>query len=281
MKRVITLGIGVLALVGGTITAGAADLARPIPAAPVFAPAPIANWSGFYVGVGLGGRWTETDWATTCLTPTLFAGCPANNATVGFGRFTVDNPSQFDMSGFRVSGYAGYNWQIGSWVLGVEGDFGWADNQQTHNGIPGTHLLGFTGGDLSSVRDRWDASIRGRAGFLFTPTALLYATGGVTWLDKEVNASCPVGSFFAGGWCGAAHNETASKTLVGWTLGGGIEWMFAPSWIVRGEYRYSDYTGDGLGVRFFNATAVDTFDAVIDQKTHTAYVGLSYLFNWR
>src|SRR5437867_659319 len=185
MKRVITLGIGVLALVGGTITAGAADLARPIPAAPVFAPVPVANWSGFYVGVGLGGRWTETNWTTTCLNPTLGAGCPTNNVA---GRFLVDNPAAFDMSGFRVSGYAGDNWQIGSWVLGVAGDFGWADNKQTHNGIPGTHLAGFTGGDLSEVRDRWDASIRGRAGFLFTPTALLYVTGGVTWLDKEVNA---------------------------------------------------------------------------------------------
>src|SRR5262245_15009687 len=72
MKRALTLGIGVLALVGSTFTAAAADLgARPVGKAPVIAP-PVYNWSGFYVGLGLGGRWDENDWTTTCLQPVTF-----------------------------------------------------------------------------------------------------------------------------------------------------------------------------------------------------------------
>jgi outer membrane immunogenic protein len=280
MMRAFTLGIGALALAGLSLPAAAADLgARPIGKAPAMAPAPVLNWTGFYVGVGLGGRWTNTDWTTTCLQPTLDPTCGSNIANAA--RFNTDNPSAFDMSGFRASAYAGYNWQIGTWVLGIEGDIGWADNTETHNGIPGTHLAAFTAADTAEVRDRWDASIRGRLGFLVTPQALFYVTGGVTWLDKEVTASCNAPSLGAGGWCAITpQSNTFSKTLVGWTVGGGVDWMFAPSWVVRAEYRYADYSGDGLSARFFGVNPIDTFDATIDQKTHTAYVGLSYLFNW-
>jgi len=158
--------------------------------APAIAPAPAFSWTGFYAGVGLGGRWSETDWTTTCLAPDA-AGFCAGTGAFG-GRIGIDNPTSFDTSGFRVSGYLGYNWQIANWVVGIEGDWGWADNEETHNGIPGTHLAAFTANDFASIRDRWDASIRGRLGFLWTPQALLYVTGGATWLDKEISVACGV-----------------------------------------------------------------------------------------
>ena len=281
MKRALTLGVGLLALAGTSFAAQAADL-RPITKAPPPAPAPVADWTGFYAGVGVGGRWTDTDWTTTCLLPTTAPGCPANNALFPT-RFLVDNPSSFDMSGVRVSGYLGYNWQISTWVLGLEGDFGWADNKDNHIGIPGTHILGSTALDTASVRDRWDASVRGRVGYLVTPQALLYATGGAAWLDKETTATCPLISAapFAGGWCVAGpHAESFSKTMFGWTVGAGAEWKFWQNWILRAEYRYSDYTGDAQNIRFFAGTPVDTFDAHVRQTTHTAYLGVSYLFNW-
>jgi len=112
---------------------------------------------------------------------------------------------------------------------------------------------------------------------LVTPQFLLYATGGVSWLDKEVTITCDAGAFSV---CLVPHSESVSKTMVGWTVGGGIDWMFAPSWVVRAEYRYADYTGDSLTNRFFAITPVDAFDVAVDQKTHTLTVGLSYLFNW-
>jgi outer membrane immunogenic protein len=79
MKRIVTLSIGMLALAGTTLSTQAADLgARPMPSAPILAPTPVANWSGFYLGLGVGGRWSETDWQTTCLAPLALgtAGCP-------------------------------------------------------------------------------------------------------------------------------------------------------------------------------------------------------------
>jgi outer membrane immunogenic protein len=274
MKRALELGLGLIALAGVTLPAAGADLGK-APLAPP--PVVVSDWSGFYLGVGLGARATESDWTTTCLSDLgIIAGCPGN--AVFASRFTTDNPASFDNTGLRVSGYAGYNWQFTNMVLGVEADFGWGDNEETHRGIPGTHLVVNTSQDFATIKDVWDASIRLRAGYLVTPNALIYVTGGATWIEKEVTASCPSApSFGAGGWCGFTPNtSTASQTSLGWTAGIGGEMKFGTNFIARAEYRYSDYTNDANAFQFLNG--VDTFDFQVEQKTHTAYVGISYLF---
>jgi outer membrane immunogenic protein len=271
MKRALTLGIGILALASMALPTAAADLgARPIGKAPVMAP-PILGWSGFYAGVGLGARALESDWDTTSI------GNPPG------APFLFSTPGVFDTTDFRVSGYAGYNWQFATWLLGIEGDIGWADNKATRAGIPGTFGPGGFGPgplaatlalDSSQVKADWDASIRGRVGILAGPSVLLYATGGAAWLNVDASANC-TGSPVNASWCVAVRGQTDSSTRFGWTAGAGIEWMFAPSWIARGEYRYSDY--GSFDTTFFGAT-VDQVNASIDLRTHTAYFGISYLF---
>jgi outer membrane immunogenic protein len=66
--------------------------------------------------------------------------------------------------------------------------------------------------------------------------------------------------------------------LAGWTVGGGLEWKVAPGWMLRGEYRYSAY--ESTDFTFFGTTGVNTeqFKFSVDQETHTADLGLSYLF---
>jgi len=117
------------------VAASAADL-KPVYKAP---PAPVAtfNWTGFYVGGSVGARWMEGDWNTTCL-QTGLAGTTCPN-TAGFpGRITTDNPASFDATSFRGGVYAGFNWQVNTWVFGIEGDWAWAKNDDTRAGIPGT-----------------------------------------------------------------------------------------------------------------------------------------------
>jgi outer membrane immunogenic protein len=268
MKRALTLGIGILALASMTLPTAAADLgARPIGKAPVMAP-PILGWSGFYLGVGLGVRALESDWNTVALAPP-------------FVPDPFSTPAAFDTTDFRVSVYAGYNWQIGTWLLGLEGDVGWADNKATNAGIPGTFgpggafggpLAATLASDASQIKADWDASIRGRVGILAGPSVLLYATGGAAWLNVDASATCN-GSLPS--WCVLNRGQTNSSTRFGWTAGAGIEWMFAPNWIARGEYRFSDY--GSFDTTFFGAT-VDQVNASIDLRTHTAYFGISYLF---
>ena len=74
-------------------------------------------------------------------------------------------------------------------------------------------------------------------------------------------------------WCVATRSQTNSSTRFGWTVGAGVEWMFAPGWIARGEYRYSDY--GSFDTTFFGAT-VDQVNASIDLQTHTAQQGCGF-----
>ena len=229
--------VAALALLAGA--ARAADL--PVKAPPP--PVAVADWSGFYIGGDAGFRATQTDYTTTNQT---FAGVPAGpfapGACVALG--CVFDQQMRELSG-RVGVYGGYNWQVAkSWLLGVEGDWGWADASSTEANClhPATDCTG-RAADTFVVRSTWDGSVRGRAGWLATPTLLLYATGGAAWIHVDATSNCstsPAGAFCApGGFSPAVITNSADK--VGWTAGGGIEAMISPNLLVRGELRYADY----------------------------------------
>jgi outer membrane immunogenic protein len=232
--------------------------------APVMAP--VYSWTGAYAGISLGGRWADTTWATGSI------GLPLGPAD------PTTSSASFNSSTIRAGGYIGYNWQVAPvWVVGLEGDLAWGRNDKSVAGIPGTFGTGGQGVgpaaaavDSANVRLGWDASVRGRVGFLVTPMMLLYATGGVAWQQIDVNAACN-GSLAS--WCGVARNETASSTQVGWTIGGGAETMIASNLLLRAEYRYSDY--GNIGHTFF----ANTGDQIVmsqSLKTHTGLVGLAW-----
>jgi Outer membrane protein beta-barrel domain len=126
-------------------------------------------------------------------------------------------------------------------------------------------------GAALSTRATWDASARGRAGYLITPWTLVYITGGPAWLHIESTATC--GIAICGG-PGVAFNNSSNR--LGWTLGGGIETRLWGSWFGRAEYRYSDY-GD---VTYTNANAALGITATYDERirTHIALFGLAYKF---
>src|SRR5215475_6827701 len=104
MKKQLLVGAALLAAVSGTATA--ADLSRPAPApAPVYTkapPIPQFTWTGFYIGGNIGGAWNSSSWTDT-LDPGVTFGNNNNNGV------------------FIGGGQAGFNYQISSLVLGVEG----------------------------------------------------------------------------------------------------------------------------------------------------------------
>lgn len=193
--------------------ASAADLGAPRPVAPAYAPAPsaVADWRGFYVGGHAGGVWASADSTASV------AGVPV---ATGSSR----------TSGLTGGGYAGYNWQSGAFVAGLEADFG------TAKGMP------------------WAANLRGRAGVAFDRW-LPYVAGGATWAKVDFEAP------------GLA---TWSESRSGWTIGGGIEYVFDARWRARAEYRYVDLGRGGTNVL---GAQIDT-----DLRAHTALAGLSYRF---
>lgn len=272
-----------IALLGGALglglvtTASAADMA--VKARP--APVPVYNWTGFYIGGAVGGRWDDPRWSNTCQETGAAATC-----IVFADRFATNNPQTFRSSSVRGAIYGGYNWQVApTWLLGVEADVGYGNNRKTNAGIPGLEsptVAGAPGLDFSSVNQTWDASIRGRAGYLVSPSVLLYGTGGVAFTHFSASGGCVTA--FPVGWCAIGTNlprtDTSSSDRVGWTVGGGIEAMVAPNWLLRGEYRYTDYGTYGF-TQFRSpagAGTVDTYSADLRLRTHTAMVGLAYKF---
>lgn len=184
-------------------------------------PMSIERWTGFYFGAGLG---------------------------YASGTSDIDGSSgifSLDQNGFLGSVFAGYNWQMGSTVAGLEADIG-AGNLGGSGGFGASRVTT----DLNMV-----GSVRGRLGFLLTPQALAYATAGVAWADYDLKAT--------GG-------NTASNTFVGYQIGGGLEYMMAPQWTMRLEYVFT-----GLGSeRIDQGPVINKYDL----DYHTVRAGLAYKF---
>ncbi|MBB4040991.1 outer membrane immunogenic protein [Microvirga flocculans] len=142
MKKILLSSVALLGLATGAV---AADLPSRRAPAPVVAAVPVFTWTGFYVGVNAGFGWSTNDSVT-------IAGVP----------YAVD-----DEAGFVGGAQAGYNYQIGSFVVGLEGDIQYAD---------------FGGDHVVFDRDDWFGTVRARAGVAFD-RALVYATGGFAFAD--------------------------------------------------------------------------------------------------
>ena len=126
-----------------------------------------------------------------------------------------------EVKGGFAGGTLGYNWQTGNLVLGIEADAAWAD-------------VGFKVGNPAlaafETRIRDMGTVRGRIGYAFDQV-LVYGTGGYAWADNRVTASL------------LNVSVSDSKFHSGWTLGAGVEVMFAPKWSVKAEYLYRSFEG--------------------------------------
>src|SRR5215213_3448971 len=103
IMRSLLVGVSLLAISG--IAATAADLRRPLPyAAPAAPYMPYFTWTGFYIGANGGYGWGESRW-----------------------NFPGGTTGDFNVSGGAIGVTAGYNYQIGPTVLGVEADIDWTN----------------------------------------------------------------------------------------------------------------------------------------------------------
>ncbi len=258
MKRVILGGIVVSALLATAplSAAFAADMALKAPPAPAAA---ADIWTGAYVGGTLGGIWSNAKWTSVSLT----GGAP----------ILPPNSASLNGSGIRAGGYIGYNVKFAPlWVAGLEGDLAYARFTKSVSPFPGFPLGRPT--DTDTLKLGWDASIRGRLGFLISPTVLLYGTGGVAWQEITTNSTCATGA----GFCGAGAPFTSGNVRTdkaGWTLGGGIEAALTNHWFVRAEYRYSDF---GHVNNTLPPAPNVGINSTISVRTNIADVGLAYKF---
>lgn len=205
--------------------ASAADLggapARRPRDVPEYRPLEIERWTGFYIGGTAGYSWGE------------------GRATGAVGSIP------FDQDGFTGTILAGYNWQIGSTVLGLEADIGTGNMSARTSTVAGTLK-----NDLNAF-----GSFRGRAGFLVTPAMLLYGTAGLAWANMDV------------GFENAARN---SETFWGYQVGAGAEWMMSRNVSLRLEYIFTDLERE----RVTHSGLTNTYDP----DFHTVRAGISFKF---
>ncbi len=267
------LCIGVVAAaltIAGPLVAPAADLStyrEPPPQG--FFPPPF-TWTGFYVGLNVGGVWGTGNRSTTLYD----AGFPLLSTyypdTLGTGA-----------SGWLAGGQGGYNWQSGAVVFGLETDVDWTGMDKTYAFISAP-LTVYAPGDFVNVNAsaalKWLGTTRARIGIAVTPDSrlMVYGTGGLAYSggDGYLNVFDNVDGLY---WHG-----TPSPARVGWTIGAGAEYAFAGNVTLRGEYLFYDLGASnvvtvpnvaaGLVFPGVYATAKYNYDGSIFR------VGLNYKF---
>jgi len=228
--------------------AAAPERAAPQRAAPQQQQA--SNWSGGQAGGSNGVSSVNNSFVE----PGAFNYNPISPGFGSCGSSCYQTPFSFSghPTSYIIGAFLGYRWQVGMWVVGVEGDINWQRGESSHaqNTPPPWLSSGrelFTG----SQKQGADGSFRGRLGYLVTPWTLVYATGGVAIGQVSGSfsytactvASCPTTLFSPG--VPTSTNVTGaaswSDTRVGGTVGAGAETQLWTGVKGRFEYRYTDY----------------------------------------
>jgi outer membrane immunogenic protein len=197
--------------------AGAADTAP----APVYRGAPpiLYDWTGFYVGAHIGGGWTGGD-----------------NSD----------------GGFLGGGQAGFNYQVGQWVIGVEGQISATSIKDSVSAtvfVPGAGV-----GTVSAEASLdWISTFAARAGWTFDRW-FVYGKLGGAWAHVSADAFATLG--------GMSASASADKTVSGWMLGVGTEYALWNNWSAKVEYNMMDFGND------------------FDSKVHVVKAGVNYRFNF-
>lgn len=250
MKKI---AFAALALAVSAGSAVAADL--PSRKAPV-APPPPPMWTGFYAGLNAGGLWSNNSSINNVAYGLYNDPGQTAFATGSIAALSATgNVTGSSNSGFIGGGQIGYNWQLGNvgglgfgsgFVTGIEADIqgiAGSTGQGNFFGAAVSNPAGFSPVTIARARQNlsYIGTVRGRLGLLATPTLLIYGTGGLAYGGANLNIAYATADTFATSPYGGAGSSTAyANTQVGWTAGGGVEWMVVPNWSVKAEYLYYD-----------------------------------------
>jgi outer membrane immunogenic protein len=263
MKKLLLASVAISALSLFAQSGDAADLARPVYKAPPPV-VPIFSWTGCYVGAQVGWGW-QRDRIRQQGQTSIGSSAPIFNSA---------SSGHTDSHGGVFGGQAGCDYQVGSWVFGVQG-MGLGSNitgisQDPHNGIL---PFPFTNGSIAT-RTNYLASVTGRIGWTgWSPQVMAYIKGGGAWTEVQYDLRNAAQNFFVG-----TNSALFTTSFSGWTIGGGFEWMFAANWSAFVEYNYYNFSEKLV------ATAPSNFIGGTNSlwarpEISTVTVGVNYRFN--
>jgi outer membrane immunogenic protein len=291
-KRLTSLFAITTFIVAASASAFAADMAVKAPPAPP--PAPVYNWTGFYVGANGGYGWNDP---TVTFTPNDIIAFLGTCGGVNGG--TCAPPTSFGIKGGFGGLQAGYNWQFSPrWVAGIETDIDGSDIKGTGTSsffLGGGGKGAFPPSNFTVSQDvKWFGTVRARLGYLPTDQLLVYATGGFAYgrVDENVALNSVAGTnlnFPFAYTCVAGPNcflGNSSRTGTGWTAGGGVEYVLWNNLSVKAEYLYVNLGGgDNVNVvaqstASCGACPPSSFTAGFSRTDfHTVRGGLNWKFN--
>ena len=208
----------------GVSSALAADLPPPPP--PIEIRDSVFDWSGIYVGGFAGFGFIDNRYLPTPGSDPVLSG-----------------------DGYMIGAYAGYNYQIDNFVMGLEGDVSFGS-------IDPVNLIDQVEQDVDFF-----SSIRARLGYAHGRT-MAYVTGGVAWADSEIYLP--------------AFDEADSKTHFGYVVGGGLEHAWTDNFVGRIEYLFADLgneTYDYPGAAIAVGAATATIDTGMDELHQVRFGG--------
>jgi outer membrane immunogenic protein len=258
MNKLLTASVALLAL-GLSAPAKAADMPVKYVAPTVF------TWTGCYVGAQIGYKWGRSRHTSTG----ALNGTP--NATGGY-----DFGPSFNLDGVIGGGEAGCNWQVGSWVYGIEVDGSWstAEGQSTHVNYGAVGF--FSPFYVDKTSERWLMTARGRIGYA-ADKWLWYVTAGAAWTGVDINVSNPANPAVPAltQFAIERHNKT------GWVVGFGTEYALLGGWSVKSEWLYANFGT----IHAFDFTpgctlAVDCGARDVKLYEFVWRVGMNYRFDW-
>ncbi len=289
--------IGAVTFALGSVNALAADMPvyRPPPR---YIPPPVISWTGFYLGVNAGYSWGVSPFVTPAQNMTMLTVGPPEEATLA--ATAAMGPSlrfRYPAGSFVGGMQMGFNWQASNGlVAGIETDAqGFGTVMQKANNVTMLEVVG-TGTQIGTIATAtrsldFIGTLRGRIGFLVTPSFMIYGTGGLAYGSVRASYGFTQSlygadgvTFNPGSWGG---QSSYAALRAGWTMGLGTEWMFYPGVTFKSEYLYyslGSHATPTFGVLDPTNVAFDPAWSNLARSYtrfngHIFRVGVNYLFN--
>jgi outer membrane immunogenic protein len=226
--------------------ASAADIQAPIARAPTIV-APAFSWTGCYIGAHGGYAWGRTHFT--------------NN-------FTGSNFHQ-DVNGGLAGGQLGCDYQVGGFVIGIEGQGSWA----SLSGDSRVRLISGMNQYPGTLHTKVDAlgSVAAKLGFALDRAMIYGKFGGAFALDKHLLTFNSTGDTFG---------ETDRYTRWGWVVGTGVEYALTRNWSVNAEYNYMDL-GKHSPEFCYTLSGKCNANGTNQQNFHVVKAGVNFRFGGR